>query len=1170
MNPPEPRIQQLYRALESRVLVIDGAMGTAIQQKNLSAEDFGGPDLEGCNENLVRTRPDVIREIHESYLKVGADIIETDTFGATPLVLGEYGLSSQAHEINVAAARLAREAAEKFSTPQKPRFVAGSIGPTTKAISVTGGVTFAELRKQFAAQAAALHEGGVDYFLIETCQDTRNVKAALMGVGEVLAAAKHKIPVAVSITIEPMGTMLAGQGVEAFVTALEHEPLLYVGMNCATGPEFMTDHLRTMAAMAPWAVACVPNAGLPDEEGNYLETPAMIQGVLRRFGEAGWLNLVGGCCGTTPGHIAALADLAASLKPRRPPPLSGSRLSGIECLEVSEEKRPVLVGERSNVIGSKKFKHLIVAGRFEEASEVARAQVKNGAQMIDICLANPDQDEFSDMERFLQQVIRKVKVPLMIDSTDEKVIEMALSYSQGKAIINSINLEEGEERFEKVVPLAKKFGAALIVGTIDEDKVQGMGVSRERKLEIAGRSYDLLVSKYKIRAEDIYFDALVFPVGTGDAQYKGSGVETIEGIRLIKQAFPLSKTVLGISNVSFGLPPAGREVLNSVFLHHCVQAGLDLALVNTEKLERYPSIAEAEKKLADDLLWNRGADPIGAFADHFRKARVKAKEKIQKLSLDQRLANYILEGSKEGLAKDLDLKLKEAKPLEIINGPLMAGMDEVGRLFNNNELIVAEVLQSAEAMKAAVAHLEPFMEKTETAARGKVVLATVKGDVHDIGKNLVDIILSNNGFTVVNLGIKIPPEQLIQAIEEHEPDIVGLSGLLVKSAQQMVVTAEDLSKHGIRKPILVGGAALSEKFTDKKIARAYEGFVTYASDAMAGLELVKRIQDPHLFAELKRKVMRRQKRDGMEEEYVSVTLPVPAARRSPKVESLKTIPQPPDFKRHILTKTPVEQIWEYLNPLMLYGRHLGIKGKLVKLLAAGDRSRLAGEEGGQKALEVWDAVQELKAEAKKVFKPKAVYQFFHAAGEGNDVLLFDPTQKEIARISFPRQSGGNQLCLADYLNSLVPSGGVGGGSMSSPDNLALFVVTAGEGIRELSAQWKQEGKYLKSHALAALALETAEGYAEYLHARIRNMWGFPDPMEMTMGERFQARYRGKRYSFGYPACPDLEGQKIIWDLLRPEEIGVQLTEGFMMDPEASVSAIVVHHPQAEYFSVGQS
>lgn len=1167
MTKPSPkklthRAQRLLEELQKRVLVLDGAMGTALQQKNLGPSDFGGPEYEGCNEFLVVTQPEAILSVHEAYLAAGADIVETDTFGGTPLVLAEYGLQDRAYEINLKAARLAREAADKYSTAEQPRFVAGSIGPTTKAISVTGGVSFEELVDHFAAQAKALYDGGVDYFLLETCQDTRNIKAGLLGIRKVLDQESEEIPIAVSVTIEPMGTMLAGQGVEALAASLEHVDLLYIGLNCATGPEFMTDHIRTLASMAATRVACVPNAGLPDEEGRYLETPEMIASVLRRFGDAGWVNLLGGCCGTHAGHIEALSRLAREIKPRVVCDRKVSTLSGIDYLEITEDKRPVLVGERTNVIGSRKFKNLIVEEKFEEAAEIGRAQVKQLAQIVDVCLANPDRDEFDDMKRFLEEMVKKVRVPLMIDSTDPKVIEMALTYSQGKAIINSINLEDGEERFEQVVPLAKKFGAALVVGTIDEDKVQGMGVSRARKLEIARRSFDLLVHKYGVKPEDLYFDLLVFPVGTGDEQYKGSAVETIEGIRLLKAEFPQVKTVLGVSNVSFGLPPAGREVLNSVYLYHCVKAGLDLAIVNTEKLERYASIPEEEKRLADDLLWNRGTDPIAAFANHFREASSRLVKAKDDLPLEERLPRYIIEGSKEGLREDLDEALKTLRPLEIINGPLMKGMDEVGRLFNKNELIVAEVLQSAEAMKAAVAHLEPLMEKADSGGRGKVLLATVKGDVHDIGKNLVDIILSNNGFNVVNLGIKIPPEQLIAAIHEHKPDIIGLSGLLVKSAEQMVITAEDLSKAGIQVPVLVGGAALSEKFTDNKIARAYEGFVAYANDAMNGLELAKRIRDPHAFSQLKQQMTVR--RQGTKPEaYIKVSLAPAREVRSAGVEILQNFPQPPDFERHVLKNIPVEQIWDYINPLMLYGRHLGLKGALVKMLEAGDLASLRAAEGGEKALEVYETVEALKLELRTVLKPKAVFQFFRASSEGNRVFLWGDAGQSLDAIAFPRQAKSEGLSLADYVAPRMAE-------QSVTDNLAMFVVGVGEGVRELAEKWKAEGKYLRSHAFQALALETAEGFAEFLHARIRSMWGFADPLEMTMMQRFQAKYRGKRYSFGYPACPNLEDQKVLFELLKPEDIGVQLTEGFMMEPEASVSAIVFHHPQAAYFGVGES
>ncbi len=1169
--PYSPRTCLLQDHLQKKILVIDGAMGTALQQKNLTAEDFGGEPFEGCNEYLVITKPSVVREIHESYLKSGCDIILTNTFGGTPVVLDEYSLGKRAHEINFAAAQMARKLADEYSTPDQPRFVAGSLGPTTKAISVTGGITFSELIENFYIQAKALMEGGVDYLLLETCQDTRNIKAGLLAVDRLFDEVSFQIPVAVSATIEPSGTMLAGQAIDALVASLAHRDLLYLGINCATGPEAMTDHIRTLAQLSPFRVACVPNAGLPDEYGQYLETPKMMASVLNHFIEKKWINLIGGCCGTNACHVEDFHRLAQGKTPRGLNPPSHSFLSGIDYLEVSPDSRPVLVGERANVIGSKKFKDLISTDKFEEAAEVARTQVKNGAHVVDVCLANPDRNEMEDMENFLKIAIKTVKAPLMIDSTDSEVIKMALTYCQGKAIINSINLEDGEERFASVVPLAKSFGAALVVGCIDENPEQGMGVSRERKLEIATRSYQLLTEKYGIAPTDIYWDPLVFPCGTGDAQYLGSALETVEGIRLIKAKFPQTKTVLGISNVSFGLPPRGREVLNAVFLYHCVLAGLDLALVNTEKLERYAQIPEIEKTLSEDLLFNRRPEALAQFTEHFRNLKKsKTKKPTESLPLNKRLANYVIEGTKEGLVPDLDEALRNLPPLEIINGPLMDGMDEVGKLFNANKLIVAEVLQSAEVMKAAVTHLEPFMEKTEESIRGKLLLATVKGDVHDIGKNLVDIIFSNNGFKVINLGIKVPPEQLIQAVEQHKPDLIGLSGLLVKSAQQMVVTSEDLSKANVSTPILVGGAALSANFVDKNIAKAYTtGFVAYAKDAMSGLELAKKIVDPEKFNQIKLESESRRKAiNSIDSNGKSKTIPISIAERSKKIERLIQIPQPPDFKKHTaINNPPIELIWPYINPMMLLNRHLGIKGPTVKkLIEMKNSPQLRNEllHSEPKALAIWDTLEEFKHTLKHspLMKPKAVWRFFKTFSDGNTLHIDLNSEnggsfkKEII-FEFPRQTAGDKLCLSDFSDP----------SFEAKDNLALFVVTVGEGVREAAEGFKNSGDYLKSHILQALALESAEGYAELLHSQIRRMWGFPDSPDTTMLERFQAKYRGKRYSFGYPACPALSDQRKLFQALQPETMGIELTEGDMMEPEASVSAMVFHHPQACYFSV---
>jgi 5-methyltetrahydrofolate--homocysteine methyltransferase len=1166
------RTNSLRARLKERVLVLDGATGTALQEENLTAKDFGGEEFEGCNENLVFTRPDVVKRISAKYLAAGADIVETNTFGATPLVLGEYGLSEKAYAVNKIACELAREACAEVATLEWPRFVAGSIGPTTKAISLTGGITFDELSEHYYVQVKGLYDGGADYFLIETCNDTTNIKACLAAIDRLHQEVDVPLPVAVSGTIEPMGTMLAGQGVDALAAALENRDLLYIGLNCATGPEFMTDHIRTLAELSPFPVACVPNAGLPDENGKYLETPELVGKVITRFIEKGWLNVLGGCCGTHSGHVQQLRKIADAAKPRVIAPKRASRLSGTEYLEITEEMRPVLVGERTNVIGSKKFRELITSGKWEEAAEVGRAQVKKGAHIIDMCLSNPDRNEMEDVKRFLPELLKKVRVPIMIDSTDHHVIEESLKMIQGKAIINSINLEDGLERFDHVVPLAKKYGAALVVGCIDDDPDQGMGVTKERKLAIAEREYDLLVNKYGIAPEDIYWDALVFPCGTGDAQYVGSAVQTIEGVKLLKERFLGTKSVLGISNVSFGLPSVGREALNCVFLYHCVKSGLDLAIVNSEKIPRYGSLTPEEIKICEDILWNRGEDPVAAFAAFFRAAKPKAKEVKTSLPLDERLAQYIIEGTKEGLYADLELKRKEMRPLDIINGPLMKGMDTVGRLFNKNEMIVAEVLQSAEAMKAAVSYLEQYMEKTDTALRGTVVLATVKGDVHDIGKNLVEIILSNNGFKVVNLGIKIPSEQLIKAVKEHKPDILGLSGLLVKSAQQMELSAGDLQQAGIQIPILVGGAALSMNFSDKRIAKAYGGgLVAYAKDAMEGLEHAKRLVDKSSREVFEGFVRERQTKAQGELGAAQSVAPLAPSIRSGAVKILESLPQPPDFDRHVVRGQSLDLIWKYINPLVLFYRHLGMPGDVVKLWQKGDKKALEAHPNGPKMLEFAAVVEEMKQEAKRsgLMAPKAVFQFYRAASEGNRLSLFSPLARSLAEkpieiFDFPRQAKVDGLCLSDFAQ---PFGAL---KPTEFDSVSLFCVTAGEGVRARTEELKKRGEYLKSHALAALAIETAEAYAELLHAQIRGLWGYPDPPELTMLERFQAKYQGCRYSFGYPACPRLDDQALLWKLLRPEEIGVQLTEGFMMDPEASVSALVFHHPEAKYFGVGES
>jgi len=1139
-----------------RILVLDGAMGTMIQQLDLTAEDFGGEEYEGCNEYLCETMPDAIEAIHRSYLEAGADIISTNTFGSTPLVLAEYELAHKAYDLNLMAAQIARRAVDAMDAVTELdgksflKFVAGSMGPTTKSLSVTGGATFDELADTYEVQVRGLIDGGVDLLLLETSQDLLNVKAAHVGMMRAFAATGKTLPIIISGTIEPMGTTLAGQTIEAFYLAVEHMHPLAVGLNCATGPEFMRDHVRALATLSATGVSCYPNAGLPDENGHYHETPASFAKKISDFAAHGWLNIVGGCCGTTPNHIREVRQVVDAYVPRVWHARLGHAVSGLEAVFLETDNRPLFVGERTNVIGSRKFRRLIADANFDAAAEVARAQVKSGAHVVDICLADPDRDEVEDMENFLPHVVRKIKAPVMIDSTDAAVVELALKQTQGKSIINSTNLEDGEERLARVARLATAYGAALVVGTIDE---KGMAVTRERKLEVAKRSVEILTEKYGLAASDIIIDPLTFPVGTGDVNYIGSAAETVEGIRLIKQHLPECAILLGVSNVSFGLPPAGREVLNSVFLYHCTRAGLDYAIVNTEKLERFASLSDDERRLAESLLFATTDDIVAEFTAQYRDKKVQQTVR-EDLPLHERLARSVVEGSKIGLEKDLTEALETQKPLEIINGPLMDGMNEVGRLFNNNELIVAEVLQSAEVMKVSVAFLEPHMEKSESATKATILLATVKGDVHDIGKNLVEIILANNGFRVINLGIKVGPDQLIQAYREHQPDMIGLSGLLVKSAQQMVLTADDLRQSGVDVPLLVGGAALTKKFALTRINPEYGGTVVYAKDAMDGLDLANRLIRPDTRVQLQEQI------EKETVAYLAAKAAKPSVTVSPVAGTLtstisRTAPifTPPDYTRHVLREFSLSHVRPYINWQMLLGKHLGVRGNVEKRLAEGDA----------KAVELYELVTQLLNDAAREnwLQPKAVYQFFKTQAHGNTMLIFDEAGENVVeRFQFPRQiTHAAHLCLADFVRPQ---------EQGVFDNIALFAVTAGTGIRQQAETLKAKGDYLRSHAIQSLALELAEACAERLHHIIRDAWGFPDNFELTMRERFIARYQGIRVSFGYPACPNLDDQAQLFRLLRPEDIGIELTDGFMMDPEASVSAMVFSHPEAKYFNIG--
>ncbi|MFN3820948.1 MAG: methionine synthase [bacterium] len=1160
----------LRETLSRRILITDGATGTALEALHPTPEDFGGGAYFGFFEMLNLHAPHLVKSLHHAYMDAGADIIETNTFSGSPLVMEEYGLKRVAKEIVRRAAELAREAVEEWSSSlspeqRRPIWVMGSMGPGTKAITITGGVDFDTVREAYREYALGLLEGGVDLLVLETQQDTLNVKAELVGIEEAMEIAGRKPPVGLSVTIEPNGTMLGGQTIDALYFTVASFDLFFLGINCATGPSAMSDHIRTLAQLSRFYLSLWPNAGLPDAEGHYSEEPRHFAEQIAHFAHQGWINIAGGCCGTTPEHIRQLSQRLKGI-PTRKPPVDGfyPALAGSEALVVESDNRPVYVGERTNTIGSRQFKRLIQEGRYDEAAEIGRLQSEKGAMALDLCTADPDRDEARDFLGVLKPLLRRVRIPLLVDTTDINVVELALKNIPGKPAINSVNLEDGGERLRKVAYLAKRLGASLICGLIDDHPTQGMAISLDRKREVAEKIYSLLKREFDFPDTDIIFDPLVFPAGTGDPQYQGSARDTVEGVRELKRLYPKCLTILGISNVSFGLPPAGREVLNSVFLYHCARAGLDLAIVNTQTLRRFPTIPPEEVALAEELLFEGSPESISRFSSSFREKKSEgAKPLSSELPLKDRAVRAIVEARWSGMEEVLSRLLEEMTPLEIINGPLLEGMDEVGRLFADNRLIVAEVLESAEVMKRAVDFLKPYFPPGESSgSRGRIILATVKGDVHDIGKNLVDMILSNNGYQVINLGIKVPPEWLIEAYRQHQPDIIGLSGLLVRSAQQMVATVEDLHHNGISTPILVGGAALTRRFTLTRIRPAYHGPVYYAEDAMDGLFLANKIMDQESREELEKKWQRMSEEElSRESSSSSVVLPSPPSVVSSSwVET--DVPPPPDWEEHILNEIPLEEVLPYINRQMLLGKHLGLKGVTRKLK----------DPSNPQVQKLWGQVMEVVQEAKErgLLTSCAIYRWFPAIPEGEEVALMPlpigssiglserpPRSRYTARFRFPRQKGRSGLCAVDWIRPYEMGG----------DSVSLFVTSAGPDTAPYAAHLRSQGRLLASHILQAFALELAEATAEWLHQRIRAQWGFSDPPELTVEDLFRTRYRGIRLSFGYPACPQLEDQAVLFDLLRPERIGVKLTEGWMMDPESSVSAVVFHHPQGQYYAI---
>ena len=1154
--------EELKKDLGNKIVMLDGAMGTMLQAENLTSNDFGGEKYEGCNDYLVLTKPDVIKKIHKKYLQAGSDIIETNTFGALDIVLHDYGLEDKAFEMNKKAAEIVNEAIKEYreENPEKTRnlYVAGAIGPSNKSISVTGGVTFDELIHSYYIATSGLLAGGVDLILFETIQDTRNLKAAYLGLQKAMSENYH-VPLMLSFTIESTGTTLAGQTADAFYYAVNHMNPLSIGLNCATGPEFMTQFLKKLNEVSNTYISVYPNAGLPNEEGKYEETPVTLAEKIEPFFKNGYLNIVGGCCGTTPEFIKKIKEKAEKYEPREVDKNKNENaLSGLISLEVPKD-RPIYVGERTNVIGSRIFKNLIASEQFDEATEIARLQIKGDADVIDICLANPDRDELSDMKNFLEQVAKFAKIPIMLDSTDIKVIEEGLKYLQGKGIINSINLEDGEEKFDKMVKIIKKYGAAVVVGLIDEE---GMAVSLEKKLAVARRSYKLLTEKYGIDERDIIFDTLVFPVATGDQKYIGSATATIETIREIKKEMPNVKTILGVSNISFGLPLAGREVLNSYYMQKAYEAGLDFGIVNTEKLIPIKDISNKEKELSENLLFNTNDDTVAEFVAFYREKKgVQKTVDVSTLTTEERVAKLVVEGSKKDLHQLLDVLLEKYKPLDIINGPLMDGMDEVGRLFNNNDLIVAEVLQSAEVMKASVSYLEQFMEKSDASQKGTVIMATVKGDVHDIGKNLVGIIIGNNGYNVIDLGINTPAEKIREAIIEHKADFVGMSGLLVKSAMEMVNTVGVLKEAGIDIPIFVGGAALTEKFTVNKIEPSYKNnIVIYSKDAMTALADLNKMIDAEKFEEFKAYLQKRRDLLLVKSEEELAKLDVRQSVSSikdqdgdfdfSKVElpkyNFEKIYKPETLNRQIITNISAKEVFKYLNLQMLIGKHLGLKSVVNNLL----------EQGDERVTKIYNEIIDIINHGDEYFDIKAVYKYFPTRKNGEKIeVLSDDLQTVIETFEFPRQKFGKYYSLNDYIS---PEG---------IDYMGLFVVSAGEKSRLASNELMEKGEFYRGHLVNSVGLEIAEATAEYIHRIMREDVGIFDPADITQDEIFKSKYQGTRYSFGYPACPDLSDQEKLFKLLKPETYGIKLTEGYMMYPEASVSAIVFSQPFTKYFNI---
>jgi 5-methyltetrahydrofolate--homocysteine methyltransferase len=1156
-------MSDFLQAVRERVVIYDGAMGTSIQVRQPTPEDYWGK--EGCNELLVLSKPEIIRDIHASFLAVGCDVVETDTFGATRIVLAEYGLEMQAGAINQAAARIAREVAQQFSTQDKPRFVAGSIGPTTKLPSL-GHIGFDEMAAGYLEQASGLIAGGVDVLLIETCQDLLQAKAALAGVFDAMKAAGKRLPVTVQVTLEATGTMLLGTEIGAALTTLEPYDIDILGLNCATGPREMNDAVRYLCANAAQQVSVLPNAGLPQNVGGravYKLTPAELAEFHKHFVADYGVRIVGGCCGTTPEHLKAVVEAVSRLEPaqREVKPVAAAA-SAYTSVPLDLDPKPLIVAEELNTTTRvEKFRNLVRGGQYDEILSQAKRLVAEGSHLLDLCVAIVGEDERAYMSAVLEKIATRVPAPILIDSTEAEVVEEALKRIPGKPLINSINLEDGEKRTSKVLPMAKRYGAGVIALTIDE---QGMALTAEKKAAIAKRIFELATKKYGLRPQDLVFDALTLPISTGQEEYRTAGKETLEAVRRIKHELPEVKTILGVSNISFGLGTYARRVLNSVFTHEAVNYGLDIAIVNYSKIYPLYKIPEVEVELARKLIYadTSAGDPLQKYMAHFAGKEQTAPPPVahaEQLAVEDQLKYCIIQGEKalgngsarRTLEQILEQALERYTPLDLVNNVLLDGMRTVGELFGARKMQLPSVLDSASVMKQAVAYLEPRMEKKQGAQKGTIVLATVKGDVHDIGKNLVDIILTNNGYRVVNLGIKQPADAIIAAAQEHAADAIGLSGLLVKSTLEMKYVVQDLQRQGLTFPVICGGAALTRKYVEDDLRREYSNGVFYADDAFGGLHLMEDLTSPNGAKEARleegKTVKEFAKRVAGADEQAA-----PAAVVAPAPD----IPKPPFYGARVRKDFDLGQLFGYINQTALFKNQWQLK-----TASAADYQKLVEE----KYRPLLGKLQQEVAAA-GWFEPKAVYGWFPCQSEGNDVILYDPARagdtpapREIQRFTFPRQREGRRLCISDFFAS-KESGKL--------DVVGLSVVTVGARASEETHKLFEAGEYTRYLYLHGLSVETAEALAEYLHKLMREELGIAGEDAPRISDLFHQKYRGSRYSFGYPACPNLEDQTKIFALLHPEEaIGVRLTSGYQLEPEQSTSAIVVHHPGAKYFVV---